>query len=154
MVARAEVPEEVGTGQGDKCGEGEGIFGGNCVAGFSCEGDALLCAIAKEQHKRSCELLEDKDNDAYRLYDKEKNKEGPVLGDLKGNKDIDVSQYVNDRDDFIGSGSCPADKVIPFSYGEVTVPYSRLCPYLEMLGTVLIICAGIAGARIITRRDS
>lgn len=147
-----------GTGSGDGGGGDDDTdkssFGGSCGGGWTCEGDAIQCAVAREQHKRACELFEDRDNDAYRLYEKERDKEGSVLGSLKGNKDIDVSQYVNDRDDFIGSGSCPADKVIQFSYGEVTVPYSRLCPYLEMLGTVLIICAGIAGARIITRRDS
>ncbi len=144
---------ESGKGNGDSESD-KSSFGGNCSAGWSCEGDAIQCAVAREQHKRACQLFEDRDNDAYRLYDSEKNKEGSVLSGLKGNKDIDISQYVNDRDDFIGSGSCPADRVIPFRYGEVSIPYSRLCPYLEMLGTVLIICAGIAGARIITRRDS
>ncbi|WP_353175038.1 virulence factor TspB C-terminal domain-related protein [Delftia acidovorans] len=162
-VCKALDPsKQPGTGTGGGTGGGDdddddgdkGSFGGSCSGGWTCEGDAIQCAIAKEQHKRSCELFEDRDNEAYKLYDKERDKEGSVLGSLKGNKDIDVSQYVNDRDDFIGSGSCPADKVIQFSYGEVTVPYSRLCPYLEMLGTILIICAGIAGARIITRRDS
>lgn len=146
-----------GTGSGDGGGDDDtdkSSFGGSCAGGWTCEGDAIQCAVAREQHKRACELFEDRDNEAYKLYDKERDKEGSVLGALKGNKDIDVSQYVNDRDDFIGSGSCPADKVIPFSYGEVTIPYSRICPYAEMLGTVLIICAGIAGARIITRRDS
>lgn len=140
-------------GKGDDDDGDKSSFGGSCSGGWSCEGDAIQCAVAREQHKRSCQLFEDRDNDAYRLYDAEKNKEGSVLGGLKGNKDVDISQYVNDRDDFIGSGACPADRVIFFSYGEVTIPYSRVCPYAEMLGTVLIICAGIAGARIITRRD-
>lgn len=146
-----------GTGGGGKGGgeddEDKGKFGGSCTAGFTCEGDAIQCAIAKEQHKRACDMFEDRDNDAYRLYDKEKGKEGSVLGSLKGNKDVDISQYVAERDDFIGGGGCPADRVIQFTHGEVTIPYSKLCPYFEMLGTILIVCAGISGARIITRRD-
>ncbi|MPT53179.1 EB domain-containing protein [Delftia sp.] len=164
-VCKALDPKGPGGGSGNGSGNGNGngdgdddedksSFGGSCSGGWSCEGDAIQCAIAKEQHKRSCELFQDTDNEAYKLYAKEKDKEGSVLDGLKGNKDVDVSQYVNGGDDFIGSGSCPADRKISFSYGEVTIPYSSLCPYISMFGVVIVVCAGIAGARIITRRDS
>ena len=61
-------------GEGEKC-EGEdckdkpGKFEGSCMAGFTCEGDALQCAQAKEQHRRNCELFE-KDTDSNSLTNK------------------------------------------------------------------------------------
>lgn len=166
-VCKALDPKGPGGGSGNGSGSGSGngsgdgdddedksSFGGSCSGGWSCEGDAIQCAIAKEQHKRACELFQDTDSEAYKLYLKERDKEGSVLDGLKGNKDIDVSQYVNGGDDFIGGGSCPADRKISFSYGEVSIPYSLICPYISMFGVVIVVCAGIAGARIITRRDS
>lgn len=51
-----------GSGSGDGDGEGEegaeSSFGGSCPS-FTCEGDAVQCAIAQEQHKRNCEVLTD-----------------------------------------------------------------------------------------------
>jgi hypothetical protein len=36
--------------------EPKSSFGGSC-SGFVCDGDAIQCAIASEQHRRNCELL-------------------------------------------------------------------------------------------------
>lgn len=33
-------------------------FGGSCAAGFSCDGDAAQCAVAKEVYKRDCTLFD------------------------------------------------------------------------------------------------
>jgi len=139
-----------GDGDGDGKDGGKGSFGGTCGA-FTCDGDAILCAMALKQHQSDCELR-DTDNEAYQTYEAEKNREGSVTDDLEGNQTVDVAQHLNDGDEFIGSGTCPADRSYAFSYGTLVLPFSKLCPYLDMLGNALVAISSIIGAVIIMRR--
>lgn len=135
--------------------EGKGKFGGSCSAGFTCEGDALQCAIAKEQHKRNCETSDDLlKTDEYKAWQSAKAWDGKsVTGNLPGNRDHTIS--LNLGDEFIGSGSCPPDKVFELPFGtSLTIPFSELCPWLILLGKGFVIVAYIAGALIIIRRQS
>ena len=93
------------------CGKGgdEGSeFGGACKEGFSCEGDAIQCAIAKEQHRRSCQLFDDKSQESE-LYDAEKAKDRnrDVTKDLPGNETVDISTKLS-RENLLGAGACRA----------------------------------------------
>lgn len=138
---------------GDDCKEKPNKFEGSCAGGFTCQGDAINCAIAKDQYQRSCSM-NDTDNPFYKLFqsDPNKDKTGAVTDKLPGNKNINIGDYIKDRDDFIAGGSCPADRTIDGPNWSVSIPYSKLCPYLEMMGNVVVICASIVAARIITRR--
>lgn len=138
--------------------EGAGKFGGSCDAGFKCEGDALQCAIAKEQHKRNCEMSDNLlKSDEYKEWQKEKAKgwdgKSSLINGLEGNREHTISIDVGDE--FIGSGSCPSDQTIelPFST-SFTIPFSAMCPWLRMLGQGFVIFAYIAGALIIVRKQS
>lgn len=135
--------------------EGNGKFGGSCSAGFTCEGDALQCAIAKEQHKRNCEMSDDLlKTDEYKAWQTAKAWDGKsVTGNLPGNREHTIS--LNVGDDFIGSGSCPSDKTIEIPYGLFfTIPFSAMCEWLRLLGEGFVIVAYIVGALIIIRRQS
>lgn len=141
----------------DEKGEdgGKGKFGGSCSGGFTCEGDALQCAIAKEQHKRNCEVSDDLlKTDEYKAWQSAKAWDGKsVTADLPGNREHTIS--VNVGDEFIGSGSCPPDKVIELPFGtSLTLPFSEMCPWLILLGKGFVIVAYIVGALIIIRRQS
>lgn len=132
--------------------DGNGSFTGNCDSGFQCKGDAITCAIAKKQHQDYCEALKSPEHAAYVAA---KATTGKVTGDLEGNQTIDLMQrFTSGADDFIGSGSCPPDRRIALLYGELVIPYSRLCPWLAILGNILVIVSCIAGARIIIGRYS
>lgn len=140
-----------GGGNGDGDGDGESGFGGNCQAGFACEGDAIFCAIAKEQHRRACKLFDDKSAESD-IYDKEKDKDPlrDVTKDLPGNEDVDIAGKLN-RDNVLGGGACIQDlnvNVIGFS---ATLPISKICPALGNLGLILVAIASIAAARILTK---
>lgn len=37
----------------------DGKWGGTCAAGFTCDGDAIQCAMARKQHETACKLLEE-----------------------------------------------------------------------------------------------
>lgn len=138
---------------GDDCKPKPGKFEGSCAGGFTCEGDAINCAIAKDQYQRSC-AMNDTDNPFYKLFqsDPNKDKTGAVTDKLPGNKTINIGDYIKDRDDFIAGGTCPSDRTIDGPNWSISIPYSKLCPYLEMMGHVVVICASIVAARIITRR--
>ncbi|WP_144445475.1 virulence factor TspB C-terminal domain-related protein [Comamonas sp. 26] len=139
--------------EGEDCEDKPGKFEGTCASGFTCEGDGISCALAKEVHTRNCQIDALKDGPLYKAWETVKDLGTKnVTTDLPGNKRFDIS--VTDRDDFLGSGSCPADRVIDFWFGSLALPFSALCPWLQMLGYVNVIFASIAGALIIIRRQS
>lgn len=125
--------------------EGNGKFGGSCDAGFTCEGDAVQCAIAKEQHRRMCQLFDDK-APQLQLYDREKGKEGVQRGEE--GEVIDLPGRIS-TDSLIGAGSCMADIQVQFMDRPLTVKLSSLCPYLEMLGNILVAVGMVMAIRIV-----
>lgn len=119
------------------CKENKSTFGGSCMGGFSCEGDALQCAIAKEQHRRNCELFE-KDTDSNSLTNKALN--GTDDKSAEALKASAAQLNVTSSFDQSGLGwshSCPADPRIPLGFGgsntEFTIPFSRICGPLGVL---------------------
>ncbi|MFS4549089.1 virulence factor TspB C-terminal domain-related protein [Comamonas resistens] len=140
--------------KGDDCEDKPSKFGGSCASGFTCEGDAINCSISKEIHIRNCQLDDLVNGDLYKAWQGIKDiGDKNVTKDLPGNKRFDIS--VTDRDDFLSAGSCPADRSIEIgSFGSITLPFSELCPWLQMLGYVNVIFASIAGGLIIIRRQS
>lgn len=136
-------------GSGGNGKGGEGAFGGSCANGFTCSGDALLCALSYEQHWRNCRLY-DFPTDESKLYTREKGKEGNRTTDLPGNESVDVTGRI-DSSDAIGGGSCIADVNVTIMGKTATLPFSMLCPYLAMLGNILVAVAMLLAARIIMR---
>lgn len=124
--------------QGKDCEDKPGKFEGSCMAGFTCEGDALQCAQAKEQHRRNCELFE-KDTDSNSLTNKALNgtddKSADALRARAGQVNV-VSTF--DQSGLGWSHSCPADTRIPLNFGgvsaEFSIPYSStICGPLGIL---------------------
>jgi len=137
-----------------ECGDGEGSsFGGSCGAGFVCDGDALQCAMAKEQHKRACELFQT-DSDERQSYETAKSK-GQAgtdqTGDLPGNQTVNVGPGDFDSSDAIGGAQCITDKSIVVFGRTINMPLSRTCPYLAYLGQLLVVVGYLLGARILIR---
>lgn len=139
-----------GTGSGDGDGDGEkGGFGGSCMSGFACEGDAIQCAIAKEQYARNCKLFDDTSAESD-LYNANKGKTGNQTGDLPGNETISLSGRI-DTSDPLGGGGCIGDLNVTVWGQAVTLPLSNVCQYLAMLGNILVAVSMLMAARIVTR---
>lgn len=152
-----------GSGGGGK-GEGEGIckenpdspmckkstFGGSCAASFSCDGDAIQCAIGKEQHIRACQLFDDETPESQ-LYEAEKakDKNRDVTESLPGNETVDVSGKLS-RENVLGGASCISDLSVTVWGSEVSLPLSRICPALGYLGWILVSVASLAAFRIVS----
>lgn len=138
-----------GSGNGDGDGEDGSGFGGSCMSGFACEGDAIQCAIAKEQYARNCKLFDDTSAESD-LYNANKGKTGNQTGDLPGNETISLSGRI-DTSDPLGGGGCIGDLSVTVWGHGVSLPLSNLCQYLAMLGNILVAVSMLMAARIVTR---
>lgn len=127
-----------------------GTFGGACGAGFSCEGDAIQCSIAKEQHIRNCKLFDEKSEESD-LYNKEKNKQGDVTKDLPGNETISVLGRIDTSDALGGGGGGVSDLNLTVAGSSVTLPLSILNDPLRALGSILVAISFLIALRIIGR---
>lgn len=140
-----------GTGDGDVGGSG---FGGNCAAGFACTGgDAIQCAIAKEQYIRNCKLFDDQSSAAAQLYLAATSAAPSNATDgLPGNEVVNLGPSRFDTTDALGGGSAGmSDLSVVVMGSSVTLPFSMINPYLAMLGNVLVGIAFILAARIVAR---
>ena len=139
----AQCKGSSGDGDGKK-----GSFGGSCSAGFTCEGDALQCSIAQEQHKRSCELMSNP-SDESKLYDANKGKTGNQTGGLPGNESVDLGGERIDTSSALGGGSCISDIQISVMGQSANLPLSDLCKWPEYMGNILVAVALLGALRII-----
>ncbi|KQB57054.1 MULTISPECIES: hypothetical protein [Acidovorax] len=119
------------------------------MQGFGCEGDAIFCAIAKEQHRRACKLFDDKSAESD-LYDKEKGKEGEQTKDLPGNKEESMANRISTANAF-GGGQCIRDLNIVVVGKSVTLPMSKICPSLEIIGNIMVAVSLLLAIRIVGR---
>lgn len=111
-------------------------FGGSCGGGFTCDGDAIQCALSREVHVRNCQWYEDKPSDAQVNAGEAAMAGGDRPSFHPGNEPNVVNMTLAGQLDFtdrLGSG-CPSD----VSVGSVTLPFSRLCPHLETLGRIAV----------------
>ena len=120
--------------------EGKGSFGGSCQAGFTCKGDAAMCAMAKEQHKRNCETLEE-DKDPSSFFNQVKN--GTDSQSAKAMQDnaseINISTQLN-KNGYGWSRSCPANTRIDLSFvsGSFEMPFDKLCGPLKIFSDIAL----------------
>lgn len=130
--------------------EKEGKFGGSCEAGFTCEGDALQCAVAKEQYKRSCQMFETP-SDESKLYHAAvaKGRDADVTATLPGNKSFDVSNGIQSSD-LLGGARCVPNLNITVWGRSVSLPLSDICPALGYMGWVLVAVSGLVAFRIVS----
>ncbi|MEF9964590.1 MAG: virulence factor TspB C-terminal domain-related protein [Comamonas sp.] len=126
-----------------------GSFVGSCTANFKCEGDAVQCAMAREQHIRNCQLFETATQESQ-LYDSIKDLKGDQTGNLDGAQTIDIGSLIN-TSDALGGGSCISDINVTVMKSTISLPMSRVCPYMGMLGNILVAVSMLLAARIITR---
>lgn len=121
-------------------GEGNGSFGGSCQAGFTCKGDAAMCAMAKEQHKRNCETLEE-DKDPASFFNQVKN--GTDSQSAKAMQDNALEINITTQLDKSGYGwsrSCPANTRIDLSFVSASfeLPFDKLCGPLKIFSDIAL----------------
>ncbi|WP_369641691.1 hypothetical protein [Acidovorax sp. A79] len=132
-----------GDGDGDGDGDDESAFAGNCASGFSCEGDAIQCAMAKEQHLMNCKLLDtEKPDPTYKAA--ADGSDAKSADKLRENaQQVNVSNF--DSSGLGWSRACPPDPGFDVVGHNFTIPFSQVCGPLHVLslasvGLTLLSC--------------
>lgn len=135
-------------------------FGGSCKEDFQCSGDAIQCAVAKATNKTECALksikVETENNAVYT--------EGQTavdagaggakrMGSAGGIAATEQSMTQVDKTNPFSSG-CPADYSLATYKGtEIKIPLSKMCNIFEIMGKIMLACAGLICVRILTKED-
>ena len=99
-----------------------------------------MCAMAKEQHKRNCETLEE-DKDPSSFFNQVKN--GTDSQSAKAMQDkaseINISTQL-DKSGYGWSRSCPANTRIDLSFvsGSFEMPFDKLCGPLKIFSDIAL----------------
>lgn len=135
------------------CKGTESSWGGTCEA-FTCDGDAIQCAQAKAGWELACALKVD-EGDPLIAVGQQATSAGDRPADHPANDEnsvaVDLSSRLSSVPLFGTSGDCIADKSITFMGKGYTLPFSKWCPYLNILGSAFLAACYLAAAFIIFR---
>jgi len=112
----------------------------------------VQCAIAQRIHKSACaweEVDEGLKSAGLSAMNGQTQPEGHPGGSVDA-KSISFSSVI-DQSNSIGGGSCPSDTVIPVAGHSFTIPFSKLCGSLQLLGNLVVAFAMLAAAFIVFR---
>lgn len=155
-TTETQAPGGMGSGGGgeggtcdparEQCGEGS-KFGGSCAGGFVCDGDAVQCAIAREQHRRMCML--DDAGDYTKAQAEAAFSDGRSFDAKKLNGESRALSSL-DSSPFLAGGSLP-DHSITVAGTTVVLPFSSIGPYLQYAGVAFLAVCGLIAFRIVAR---
>lgn len=137
---------------GDSGDEGDkSSFGGSCSAGFECKGDAIQCAIARDQHKRHCQVFEPQGTAEEGAYAAAKDKTGNQTTENPNNQEINAEASLGTAD-LLGAGGAGVQDVTLVVTGQtIVLPLSKLNFWLGMLGNVMVGISFLLAFRIVSR---
>jgi hypothetical protein len=124
-----------------------GSFSGSCTSGFTCDGDALQCSIAREQYARNCQMF-DKALPESALYDTEKLKTGNQTTALPGNGSVTLSSSSFDQTAVFASQGL-TDIHVTVAGKDNTIELSRLNSWLEVLGFIGVAVTSLVCFRVV-----
>jgi hypothetical protein len=116
-------------------------FSGSCASSFVCDGDAIQCAIAQDQHLRHCTMFDSTHADATNglaMIDRTGSRLGGALGTPDNPVEVDVGGMMAAAPPSNYSTACPADVVYSTSFGTVTIPLAAACPALQLAGQIAV----------------
>lgn len=110
----------------------EARWTGACSAGFSCEGDAVQCAMSKEVHTRNCQLYQE--NGLSEVGEAALN--AGAVPDGHPGKNPDEKNFSTMFKPTMSAASCLLDKTVTVMGKTVTLPFSKLCDPLRWMGWI------------------
>jgi hypothetical protein len=115
--------------------------------GFTCDGDAIQCAIAKEQQAANCKFYET-DDSLTAKYNEALNDNLANNPSLPQNAhEINLPTSLDASSPY--AGQCNPDLVIAFNGDSITIPFSKWCDILASLGYLFLAMAYMSAAYIL-----
>lgn len=112
-------------------------FGGACSGGFTCSGDAVQCAIAREQHRRMCELVDANPSQVQAIAAAMAATPGPVSG-FTGSPaspiEVNIGTMMSGAPGSTLGTSCPGD----YQVGPILIPLASACPAIQLMGQIAV----------------
>jgi hypothetical protein len=134
----------------DPACQGQSSFGGTCTAGYTCSGDAAMCATAKASYETNCALNQTSAESA--LYEAHKNDApGGVLDSLNLRTTTTLSASSFDQTDLIGGAAGMQDTSIDIAGRPFLVEFSRVNTWLQLLGYLGVAVTMLLAIRIVFR---
>jgi hypothetical protein len=120
-------------------------FSGACQTGFTCDGDAALCAAAKATNETNCQLkaLEVTDKTFSVVGTTAATGQDPTDHPRKNKTEVDIGTF-NTTNPF--SSQCPTDYTITTSFTSVVIPFSSACSVLSFMGQLAVALTSLACA--------
>lgn len=141
------------------CKESKSSFAGSCDSSFACDGDAVQCAIAKEQYKRNCEIEKSPFAEAMRVraegvsWDMPQAEKDAI--NLNGAKNIKVDEKwqlnmttVAQRLTTAGGATCPTGQGVDFFAQHVEISYEIPCRFATVIRAFVTLAAAFVAFRI------
>jgi hypothetical protein len=134
----------------------DGKWGGSCDA-FTCEGDAVQCAIAREIHQRNCDAV--KANPLTELADAAQAGTDNASTYIQTQKDapaLDVqARFAQNLDPSPIAGSCPASRSVGLPGGHsLEISFEKPCEIAGWLGNFVQAFAYLFAALIVLRNPA
>ncbi len=124
-----------------------GFCSGGKVTGFTCDGDATTCEIARNEVQSYC-FITSKDDTLTAKFNEAKNDNPANNNSLPQNAStIALPSSLNATSPY--GGQCNSDLTIGFNGASVTLPFSAWCGVLQSLGYLFLACAYITAAIIL-----
>lgn len=123
-------------------------FGGSCGS-FSCAGDAVQCAIAREQHTRNCQMFSATSQETQQ-YETAKAEIGNRTSSVPITP-VAISPGSFEQTPVFGAGACIADLQVTVWGSQLALPLSTVCPQLEWLRALLLTISFLLAVRIVSR---
>jgi hypothetical protein len=146
---------------GTDCGDDDS-FGGSCAAVFTCTGDAVQCAIVKEQHERNCYWFQPETrpgpwaDGAAKLSTALSDGDDPTWSPAhKGNEttnNFDWQSTIDRSTNF--AASCPSGVSFTFAGQTVPLTFDGLCSNAQMLSNFFVAVTAIFCGFILFKRGS
>lgn len=129
------------------CKGTESSWGGSCGS-FSCDGDAVTCAIAQASWKSACALDID-ETDPKVTAGQAAMSGGDRPGDHPGNSPEQNAFTANIDQSNPFSSECPADIPLDVMGQSIAIPLSHACDSLKFMGQIAVAFAMLGAAFIV-----
>lgn len=137
----------------ETCGD---TFGGSCKSGFTCNGDAIQCAVAQATNKAECDLKSiyiDTEIDSAFIEGKAIFEGGTkAFGEAGGLTATNGSILINSTNPY--ASSCPADvQLFEYKGSSYKLPLSNYCNIFQIMGNIMLLAASLIALKIIMKVD-